>query len=230
MVSIGKRDHLTRFSYSRVYKWASKHGYSACLLKKPYVSTHTRSPHFTKLMVHRILPGFNKYIIIDDDILMSENAPPMEDVPLGYVGLCMDSVQINTNAEHVKWTANTGFIVCDETALYLLEEAYLNGEYTPKTDKDLIWGPFDQGIVNDVLFRNDRAFKLDWKWNYQCIIEYYINGIGWDKWRTNRFERLFYYIKIWLPIKSKTKTLLRTAYGLHLTMGVYPKFFNKIHK
>lgn len=229
MVSVGDREHLTKFTYPRLAAWAAKHHYSSCLLKKPYQSDLDRSLHFTKLMAHKILPGFERYIIIDDDLLLRTDAPEMEEVPEGYVGLCMDAVQVNTAATHVKWTGNTGFIVCDRSALKFLEQAYYEGEYQPLDPSQTIWGPFDQAILNHILFKNDRVYQLDWRWNYQCVIDYYDKTIGWHNWKNKRWERLLYYLKIGLPLSSRAKKKITQAYGIHMTMGLYPKFFSKIH-
>jgi len=233
MVSLGDRTHLTNYTYPRLAFWASQHGYSSMLLKKPFEDNLNRSPHFTKLMVHKIVPGFKRYIIVDDDLMFRKDAPVMESVPEGYVGLCKDGVQNNTDADHVKWTANSGFIVCDDSALVHLESAYHEGEYKYSCSygsKKGIWGSFDQGILNDVLFKINKVYELDWRWNYQAVIEFYNNGMGWDKWRTNRFYRICYYLSLLSPVYNKNRSLLKKAYGIHMTMGVYPSFFSKIHK
>ena len=233
MVSVGKRGHISNYTYPRLAEWASNHGYSSILLKKPYEDNLNRSPHFTKLMAHKIVPGFRRYIIVDDDILFRKDAPEIESVPQGYVGLCKDAIQTNTEAEHVKWTGNTGFIVCDESALKYLESAYNEGEYKYHSfdgSNKGIWGPFDQGILNDILFKNNKIYELDWRWNYQSVIIYYANGKGWDKWRTNRLYRISFYLSLLVPFTNKTRSLFKETYGLHMTMGLYPLFFSKIHK
>ena len=230
MVSLGNRSHLSRFTYPRLVLWASTHGYSCILLKKPFEDNLNRSPHFTKLMAHKIIPGFNRYIIVDDDLMFSKNAPAMQSVPHGYVGLCKDAVQTNTEAKHVRWTANTGFIVCDNSALKYLESAYYAGEYKSGSLNENIWGPFDQGILNDILFKNNKIYQLDWRWNYQCVIDFYMRGKGWDKWKKNRFYRICYYLSFLVPFNNKNRSLLKKTYGIHMTMGSYPLFFSKVFK
>jgi len=59
MVSIGNRSHLTDHAFPRLSKWASKHGYNSILLKKAY-NPLDRAPHFNKLQVHKLIPGFNR--------------------------------------------------------------------------------------------------------------------------------------------------------------------------
>jgi len=232
MVSIGERSHLTDFSFPRLSKWASKFGYNSILLKKAY-NPLNRAPHFNKLQVHKLVPNFKRYIIVDDDILISEHAPMMEDVPYGLVGICKDSEQRHTEAIHINWTANSGFMVVGEESLYLLDEAYASGEYPFKcgdgTGKG-IWGPHDQGIVNDVLFRNKKVFELNYKWNYQPVLEFFINGKDWTEWQNNKLYRLAYYSSLISPFPNKNKRAIKNAYGLHLIRAPYPAFFSKIFK
>ncbi|RZJ79904.1 MAG: response regulator transcription factor [Flavobacterium sp.] len=71
MVSIGERSHLTDFSFPRLSKWASKFGYNSILLKKAY-NPLNRAPHFNKLQVHKLVPNFKRYIIVDDESIAHE--------------------------------------------------------------------------------------------------------------------------------------------------------------
>lgn len=232
MVSIGDRAHLTDHTFPRLVAWASAHGYSSMLIKEPIISNSTLAPHFNKLIAHRAAPGFKRYIIIDDDLMLKETAPAMEPVPEGFVGLCEDAVQTNTRAAHVNWTGNTGFIVADVKALAILEEAYANGEYPyhwGDNDKG-IWGPYDQAALNNVAFERERAYKLDWRWNYQAIISFYKDGKGWDHWRKNRWYRMWYYLCAISPVKNKYNKMTKEAYAIHMTMGAYPRFFSIIHR
>lgn len=231
MVSVGNRCHITDITYHRLSMWAASHGYSSMLIKKD-LSEGKLAPHFNKLIAHQSAPGYQRYIIVDDDILFGTNCPPMEDVPAGYVGLCKDPVQTLTTAAHIKWTGNTGFIVAGTDALRLLEEAYSNGEYPYNfwdgTGKG-IWGPHDQAALNNVVFSHNRVFKLNQRWNYQAIVAHYSRqNIGWHKWKDSKWHRLWYYFLLLLPF-SKPRRLINQCYGLHLTMGLYPKFFSLIH-
>lgn len=227
MVSVGDRCHLTDYTYPRVAAWAALHGYSCMLIKKA-LTPDTVAPHFNKLIAHRFAPDFNRYIIIDDDLLMRAGSPPIEYVPPGKIGLSFDAIQSATQAKHVQWTANTGFIVADQESLYLLEQAYESGEYPFNCwdgSGQGIWGPHDQAALNDLLFRLKKIHQLDWRWNYQAILDFYENnGKGWHKWRSSRSYRLGYYLSLLLPF-SKNRRLLNKSYGLHMTMGLYPRFF-----
>lgn len=232
MISIGKRANLTNYTYPRLAEWATKHNYNSILLKKAY-NPLNRAPHFNKLQVHKLLPNFDRYIIIDDDLLMSANAPEMQEVPDGYLGLCKDAEQRHTEAKHVEWTANTGFIVVNQNSLYLLDQAYEQGEYSYKCGDGSgkgIWGPHDQGILNDIAFKNKKVYELDQRWNYQPILDYFIKDKGWDKWKSSRNYRLSYYASLLSPFPNKNKNKISSAYGLHLIRGNYPKFFQRIFK
>lgn len=232
MVSIGNRVHLSNFTYPRLAAWAASHGYS-CMLVKKKIITDDRAPHFNKLIAHRLAPGFKRYIIIDDDLMLKAGSPPLPDFDESKVGLCEDPVQSNTHAPHVKWTANTGFIAAYHHSLHLLEQAYQNGEYPYNCWDDSgkgIWGPHDQAALNNILFQKNLVHQLDSRWNYQLVVDYYTNrGKGWHKWTQSRFYRLGFYISLFLPF-SKNKKLLKQSYGLHMTMGLYPKFFSLIFK
>lgn len=231
MISVGDRGHLTDITFPRLSKWAERHGYNSILVKENYEHLD-KQPHFNKLVAHKIVPGYDRYIIVDDDLVLKAGAPAMEAVPPGFVGLCRDAVQTNTEAPYVKWAANTGFIVADSSALYLLEEAYQAGIYPHQSGDGSglgIWGPFDQGTLNNVLFRANKIHELDWRWNYQAVIDYYGKGKGWDTWRTSRLYRLNYYLSLWLPF-SRARRRLKEAHGLHMTMGPYPKYFALLHQ
>lgn len=231
MISVGNRSHLTDITYQRLFIWATKHNYDCVLVKNDFADGN-RTPHFNKLVCHKLFPDYDRYIVVDDDLLISKYAPKIDDVPNGFVGLAPDAVQENTELAIIQWTANTGFIVFDKYASRYLEEAYQLGIYQYHTGDGSnkgIWGPFDQGITNFVLFKEQKVFQLNQNWNTQFIISYYTRGKGWEEWRSNKIYRLLFYSKLLFPF-SKERRQLKKIYGLHLTMGVYPKFFNKIFK
>ena len=230
MVSVGDRSHLSDYTYPRLAKWAARHGYSCILLKKNNSSAE-KSPHFNKLIAHRDFPHFERYVIVDDDILISSEAPVLPEIPEGLIGLAKDAEQRNTEAPHIKWTANTGFIIAAKAELYLLEEAYKSGEYPFQCGDRSgmgIWGPYDQGIVNHILFDNEKIYQLNWRWNYQPILDYFINrGGGWEKWSTNCLVRFYYYATLLISFSSNRK-LLSKAYCVHLIRSTHVSFFDKL--
>lgn len=230
MVSVGNRTSITDYTFPALSNWAARNGYSVALVKKPVADTN-RLPHFNKLLVHQLFKDFKKYIIVDDDLLMRKDAPAVPAVPFGFVGLCADAEQQNTEAPHVLWTANTGFMVANQEALYLLEEAYQSGDYPhhPSDGSGLgIWPAIgDQPVLNNLLFKRNKIFKLDQRWNYQPVLEFFIHGKGWKTWKNNRLYRLSYYVYLLSPIKNKHKLAVKQAYGIHLIRGVYPWFYTK---
>jgi hypothetical protein len=230
MVSVGDRNHLTKYSFPRALHWANKHGYSCFLVTKNNVSPD-RSLHFNKLIAHKELPLFDRYIIVDDDILISSKAPAVPEIDEGFIGLAKDAEQQNTEAPHVKWTANSGFIIANKADLYLLEEAYIHGEYPFKCGDRSgkgIWGPFDQGIINHILFEKKSIFNLDWRWNFQPVLDFFIHrGGGWEKWTNSRLTRIYYYVSLLVPFSTNRK-LVKEAYCVHLIRTTHTAFFNKI--
>src|SRR5262245_22177303 len=133
MVSSGRREHLSDLAFSRAARWASRNDYSAVLSKERVVPPD-RLPHYAKLLAPDRFPGFGRYCIIDDDLLISSLAPPLPDIPEGMVGLVPDAEQRHTTKAGVKWTGNTGFVLCTSEAIPLLREAFAGGD-----DPD-IWG------------------------------------------------------------------------------------------
>ena len=119
VVSVGNRGSLTKYTFNRLFLWANKHNYSCTLLKND-INYLDRSPHFIKLIVHKTYPHFDRYIIVDDDILLSSKSPGIDFIPNGIVSLCPDAVQTNTENKEITWTANTGFIVTDLVGMKLL--------------------------------------------------------------------------------------------------------------
>ncbi|OCQ94482.1 hypothetical protein BCD64_07305 [Nostoc sp. MBR 210] len=222
MVSIGNRDHLTKHSFRRYYRWASKYGYTSILIKQPLVDQNIL-PHYNKLLVPYAYPGFDRYVICDDDLFINSNAPELPDIPDGYVGLAKDAVQKNTKADFVKWTGNTGFIVTDKIGSELLYKAYENGDVTD------IWPGFaDQSALNYVLWKADRIFEIDSRWNYAPILDFFVNHSsgGWELWNTNKLYRLSYYLGIMTGLRFKSLNRLNKAYGVHLIHARYSNFFD----
>lgn len=230
MVSIGHRSQLSNYTYTSLSQWAAQHGYSSMLLKQP-VNPKNRLPHFNKLLAHTVVPGFERYVIVDDDLYIKRHAPKLEAVPMGFIGLCRDAEQRHTEAEHVRWTANTGFIVADSQALWLLEKAYELGDHTyVKGDgtKLAVW-PYlgDQSILNYLLFQENKIHELSWKWNHQPVLEYFLYGKDHEEWKRSKFYRLQYYLSLYSPLLNKHKRKVQQAYGIHMIAGVYPKVYKK---
>ena len=122
----------------------------------------------------------------------------------------------------MKWTGNTGFLLVHRQGLDLLEKA-LNTEEDPT-----IWGIADQGALNGVAWREDRIHQLDQRWNYQPVLEYFLNGPGWHVWQTNRLYRISFYIRLLTRSSHPCLRSLATAWGVHLIRAPYPSFFDRV--
>ena len=214
MVSVGTRSHLTDYSFTRLSKWAARQGYSATLIKE---SLHApeQLPHYSKLYVHKRFPGFDRYCIVDDDLMISINAPSLPELPSGHVGLAKDAEQHHTTADFVDWTGNTGFIVYDSAAAYLLDEATKIG------DVKTIW-PFktDQPALNKVLWEQQKIVMLDQRWNFQAVLEFYNKGRGWFFWSQYRLYRASYFLGVATGLRVRACRELRAQHGVHLIHGV----------
>src|SRR5689334_6742129 len=92
MVSIGNRLHLSNYTYPRLAAWASSQGYASLLIRER-ITNDSLAPHFQKLIAHRLAPGYKRYIIIDDDLMLKRDSPPMLDFDEDKIGLCKDPVQ-----------------------------------------------------------------------------------------------------------------------------------------
>jgi hypothetical protein len=65
MFSVGDRTHISDITFPRLAQWAKKHGYSAALIKENYEYLD-KTPHFNKLVSHKVMPGYDRYIIVDE--------------------------------------------------------------------------------------------------------------------------------------------------------------------
>jgi hypothetical protein len=221
MISIGCRDRLTDISFPRLSRWASKNNYS-CILIKEALQADGALPYFAKLAVSERFPGYDRYCIVDDDLLLASHAPPLPDIPKGYVGLARDEEQGNTTNPIVKWTANTGFIVHGAEARHLLQKACSEGE------DPTIWGIADQGALNSVLWSENRIFELDPRWNFAPVLAFFIRGRGWETWTKSKIYRLSFYGNIAFNLFSSERQLIKQCWGCHMIRASYPRFFDRV--
>lgn len=219
-VSIGERRHLTRHSLPRMERWAATHGLDFAVVREPLVPAHL-PPHFNKLAVPQAHPGYDRYVIVDDDLLVARHAPEPPRVPSGCIGLAPDDEQRNTTASYVEWTGNTGFIVADGAAGDLFAAALAHGA------EPAIWGYADQGALNHAAWTARRIVQLDPRWNHMPVIRYFVRRDAWEAWRTQRFYRLRFYAGLCLPFSPERRDI-RAAYGVHLVRAPYPGFFSRL--
>lgn len=224
MVSIGDRDHITDVSYRRLYRWASSYDYD-CVLIKNELHEEKRTPHYSKLKVPNRIPGYDRYCIVDDDLLLSGDAPRLPDVKPGHVGLCRDPVQSMTTHDTVRWTANTGFILAAGDADSVLDRAYEKGN-----EPDIWPGYGDQSALNLVVWQEGCIQEIDTRWNTLPVVSYFVNGRGWNEWNTSRTYRLSFYASIALRLPGRAYELVNESWGLHMVLCRYPYFFDTFFK
>jgi hypothetical protein len=221
VISYGSRDNLTDVSFRRAAHWASRQGYSVVLIKEP-LHQEGRQAHYGKLRVHHAFPKYDRYCVVDDDILISSNAGPLPEIPASQVGLVPDAEQRHTTNPKVDWTGNTGFILATRGALDLLDKAYERG------DDETVWGIADQGALNSVAWDERRVHQLEWMWNYQAVLEYFLRGRGWESWQKSHLYRLSFYLGLRVHLPHPVLRKVRTCYGLHMIRAPYPKFFDSL--
>ena len=220
-VSIGARDHLAMHSLPRLEAWSRRYGCDFAVIRQPLVSS-ALPPHFNKLAVPGQFPGYDQYVIVDDDLLISRKAPAPPVASAGRIGLVPDAEQRHTRATYVGWTGNTGFIVAHAASAPLFADALSRGS------NDSIWGYADQSALNRTAWQADAVEKLDARWNLMPVIQHFVSRDTWDAWRTSRTYRLRYYASLACGVPSKNLKLIRQAYGVHLVRAPYPAFFSFI--
>ena len=222
MLSYGDRCHLSDPAFRRASQWASRHGYSALLVKEP-LHRPGESPHFGKLRLPEVAPGYNRYLILDDDLLITARAPALPATPPQCVALAPDAEQRHTTNPLVRWTGNTGFILIHRQSLDLFSKALSHG------DEPTVWPGFaDQAALNAVAWREGRVHQLDKAWNYQPVLEYFLTGKDWPHWLASRSYRLGFYARVLLRAPHPVIACMRSAYGIHLIRAPYPRFFDRV--
>lgn len=220
MVTIGQDTTMRSLAVKRAEAYARIHGYEFHRLNEP-TNGSTRTPHWEKTLLPRVRPGFDRYVIIDDDVLINHRiAPSLPPIDPGTMGLVREPLPHGFTAP-VEWVGNTGLMLVEQAGLDLLQQAYELGEY-----RDVPPGYGDQPAVNAVAWRAGRVTRLEWKWNYMLMADWLIRThrqeYPWTKSATMR--RL---AKATLTVRLFTRHLpaapdgivsrLRDAYMVHLT-------------
>jgi lipopolysaccharide biosynthesis glycosyltransferase len=182
------------------------------------------APHYVKLTVPDSFPNYERYCIIDDDLLISSTAPALPIIDDSVVGLVPDAEQGNTRNPLVQWTANTGFILCSQQSAKFLKAALEHG------DAPDVWGCHDQGALNTVLWRSGTITQLDARWNHQVVLEHVLRRFGWDKWSRSRVRRIGFYLEMILNPFSPVRRSLKHCWGCHLIQARHIKLFNRMLK
>jgi len=221
MVTIGKSSATRERAVNRAQCYARRHGYEFAQIHSPVRPGTTRTPHWEKTLVPQAFPGYERYWIIDDDILINHRlAPALPAVDAGKIGLVREPLPEDP-ANNVPWVGNTGVMLLEHAGLDLLTKAYDLGEY-----KDVPPGYGDQPAVNVVAWRENRVTRLEWKWNYLLMADWLMCAHG-QEYPWTKSQSLGRLAKATLTLRLMTRDFwrrsdevvarLRQAYEVHLT-------------
>ena len=167
MVTIGPDNWTRRFSVARAEIYARKHGYEFARIDRASIPPGERTPHWEKTLVPRQLPGFDRYLIVDDDILINHRiAPPIPEIAPRKIGLVREPLPEGSGGP-VPWVANSGMMLFARDSLDLMEAAYEMGEVS-----DIVPGFGEQPAVNHVAWRDQRVERLGKAWNYILMADW----------------------------------------------------------
>jgi len=220
-ISIGAKRPLANYALPRMESWSHRHGFDFKVVREPLIPD-TLPPHFNKLAIPARFPGYDRYVIIDDDLLISRTAPPPPSVGKGMIGLVPDDEQRHTTAVYVSWTGNTGFIVADAAAAPIFADALARGS------DETIWGYADQSALNRSAWEAGAIEQLPAQWNFMPVIHHIVSTDCWPAWKSSRTKRLAYYLRLIIdPFFADRKKIVK-AYGVHLVRAPYPRLFSFI--
>jgi hypothetical protein len=173
MVTIGKDKWTRVISVARARRYAAKHGYEFLQIKEPSIPTGERTPHWEKLLIPQRYPDFDRYLVIDDDILINDRvAPPLPHLPEGMLGIVKEPVP-GPFPPPVEWLGNSGVLFIDRKGMDIFSEAYRVGEL-----KEIVPGFGDQPAINRVAWQQQRVSELDWRWNYIAMADWLRSAHG----------------------------------------------------
>lgn len=161
MVTIGPDSWTRKYSVARAKAYAARHGYEFAQITKSSQPGSGRTPHWEKVLVPRTLPGYDRYLIIDDDVLLNTRiAPALPAVPAGALGIVREPVP-TVYPLPMRWMGNSGVLLFDRSCAGLMQDAYELGEVT-----DIEPGYGDQPALNRVAWAQGRVKRLPWRWNF----------------------------------------------------------------
>ena len=171
MVTLGPDSWTRRYSVARARAYAERHGYSFHQVTEPTPAgagaAAGRTPHWEKLLVPKTFPAYDRWLIIDDDVLVNtRTAPALPDLPPGTLGMVREPVPTRFEPP-MDWLGNSGVLLLDRAAVDLLDAAYAVGEF-----KDIVPGFGDQPALNHVAWGQRRVSALDRRWNYILLADW----------------------------------------------------------
>lgn len=217
MVSIGLARRNSVKAGIMAMAFARRHGYDFTVIHSDIVPKG-RSVHYAKMRVLALFGNYDRYCIVDDDLLLSRHAPALPDLPEGsLVGMVPDPSQDGLPSGHMTWVGNTGFILCLRAAAPFFEAAIAMG------DQPGLPGHADQPPFNRANWDTMPPTRLDWRWNYLAVVDYFLRNGGFEKWQSDRSRRIRFYAQLAVGIGSSgTVKRVKSAYGLHLTCCAQP--------
>ena len=221
MVTIGRDTTMRSLAADRAQIYARKHGYEFMRVNTPIIADSQRTPHWEKTLIPQAAPGYERYLIIDDDVLINHRvAPALPEIPANTIGLVREALP-GPFTTPVQWVGNTGFMLVQREAVDLLTKAYSLGEYAAIPP-----GFGDQPAINAVAWKESRVTQMDWNWNYIIMADWLIHTYHLPyPWTENRI--LARIAKATLSLQLLTSFLpsppdgvlskLRSSYMVHLT-------------
>jgi hypothetical protein len=183
MVTIGPSSPTRLIAVRRAQDYARLHGYSFIQVSQRIIPDADRTPHWNKLLIPKVYPGYGRYLIIDDDVLINTKvAPSLPSVAAQKLGIVREPVSMDFDPP-MRWLGNSGVLLVPAEATDILTKAYQRGVIRGK-----IPGIADQPAVNVVAWSEDRVERLNWRWNYILMADWLITAHRQIyPWTPNRF-------------------------------------------
>ena len=228
MVTIGPESQTRPYSIARAKTYAARHGYEFVQITEPTLPGSGRTPHWEKVLVPRALPGYDRYFVIDDDVLINtRTAPALPDLPPRTLGIVREPVPTRY-APPIRWLGNSGVLLFERSAADLMDAAYALGELT-----EIEPGYGDQPAVNQAAWTQGRVTRLGWRWNFLAMAHWLRTAHGqrhpWTKnLRLGQLAKLTFFACLgWASVRRRfgasgggecrTLRRLRDCYTVHLT-------------
>lgn len=167
MVTIGPESPTRRYALARARAYAARHGYDFVTVNEPSAAAAGRTPHWEKVLIPRAFPDYDRWLVIDDDVLINTRlAPPLPELPAGALGMVREPVP-TVFPPPMEWLGNSGVLLLDRAAVDLLDAAFEVGEY-----REIVPGFGDQPALNHVAWQQRRVAALDGRWNYILLADW----------------------------------------------------------
>src|SRR4051812_49030750 len=113
MVTIGQSSCARRHALPRARAYAARHGYDFVQVTKRSPANAGRTPHWEKLLLPAQQTKYDRWLILDDDVLVTTaKAPPLPELPTGRLGMVKEPVPTKFPPP-MEWLGNTGVLIFD---------------------------------------------------------------------------------------------------------------------